>query len=242
MRSFINSASLLSSFAVFSASTDAGSAGIPAENAVIDIANVAPIIASEAAATATKTAKLRGKRLAATKPATDKPTTEAKPVKPANGKRPAKQAAAITPAKPDPRAAKAERIAVDRNAVAKLYTSFEANRDSIPVKPLSAFKPSTTTAHPIARNPSTRQAAAISLAFAAAGKKLSAGTSVPRVFEINGIRSCIENGVLRDAVSSGLCTVSGDSPETETIRLAAKADKAIIGLIGERIARAGKLI
>jgi hypothetical protein len=147
----------------------------------------------------------------------------------------------VTEATPDPRVARAERIAADRSAVAALYATFEAQRASVPVKALSAFKPSATTAHPIARNPSQRQAAAIAVAFAAAGLKLIDGTAAPRVFDVNGVRSCIENGVLRDAVSSGLVTVSGDTPETETIKLAPKASAAIAGLIGSAAIKAGKL-
>ena len=205
-----------------------------AQQPIPEAATVAAIVNAETETRKAKQAAQRAKREASGKLA--KPS-KAKP----NGKR-SKPVAATTEAKPDPRAAKAERIAADRTAVAALYAAFEANRASIPVKPLSAFKPVSTTAHPIARNPSTRQAAAIAIAFAAAGKQLKPGTSVARVFEFDGRRCAIENGVLRDAVSSGLVSVAGDTPETERITLAAKADRAIVGLIGERAAKAGKLI
>lgn len=158
------------------------------------------------------------------KPAAAKPAKPAKPV----------ATAASTEAKPDPRLARAERVSADRTTVAALYATFEANRVSVPVKALSAFKPLATTAHPIARNPSVRQAAAIVAAFVASGTKLIDGASAPRVFEINGVRSCIENGVLRDAVSSGLVRVSGNTPETERLTIPAKQAAALAGLVGER--------
>lgn len=162
--------------------------------------------------------------------------------KPGNKRGKPVNANAATEAKPDPRVARAERIAADRSAVAALYRAFEANRASIPVKPLSAFKPVATTAHSVMRNPSVRQAAAIAVAFSAAGVKLADGASAPRVFDLDGKRVCVENGVLRDAVSSGLIRVSGASPETEKLTIANGKRAAILGLIGERIAKAGKLI
>ena len=137
-----------------------------------------------------------------------------------------------TEAKPDERVLRAERIAADRKAVAALYAGFELNRASVPVKAISAFKLAATTAHPIARNVSIRQCAAIAVAFAAAGRKLSSGARAPRTFEINGVPSAIENGVLRDAVSSGLVTVAGDTPETETLTLTKSATAAIISHLG----------
>lgn len=140
-----------------------------------------------------------------------------------------------TEAKPDPRAARAERIAADRADVAKLYAGFEATRQSVPVKALSAFKLASTTAHPIARNVSQRQCAALAVAFAVANKKLATGATAPRVFDLNGKPAAIENGVLRDAVSSGLCTVSGDTPESEIIKLSKTAAAAIAAQLGSAI-------
>lgn len=140
-----------------------------------------------------------------------------------------------TEAKPDPRAERAKRVAADREAVSILYASFEANRASVPVKAISAFKLATSTAHPIARNVSVRQCAALAVAFAAAGKKLQANAKAPRVFEINGVPSAIENGVIRDAISSGLITVTGDTPETEILILSKNAAKAITANLGETL-------
>jgi hypothetical protein len=144
-------------------------------------------------------------------------------------------------AKPDPRAERADRIKADRAAVAALYGKFEANRLSVPVKPTSAFKLAASSAHPVARGVSQRQCAAIAVAFAAAGVKLKPGASAPRVFEIDGRPSAIENGVIRDAISSGLITVAGDIPESEILTLSATAHKAIAGQLGETLLKAAKL-
>ena len=149
--------------------------------------------------------------------------------------------AAPIEAKPDPRAERAARIAADRLAVRELYSAFEANRLSVPVKALSAFKLATSTAHPVTRGVSQRQCAALAVAFAAAGTKLKPGASAPRVFEIDGKPSAIENGVLRDAISSGLCTVAGETPEAEIITLSATAHKSIAGQLGASIIKAAKI-
>lgn len=149
--------------------------------------------------------------------------------------------ATATEAKPDPRAERAARIAADRDAVNALYARFELNRLSVPVKPLSAFKLAASSAHPVARGVSQRQCAAIAVAFAAAGVKLAAGASAARVFEIDGKPSAIENGVIRDAISSGLITVSGETPESEMLTLTKNAAVAISGQLGASLLKAAKL-
>lgn len=140
-------------------------------------------------------------------------------------------------AQPDARVLQAERIAADRKAVNELYAAFEANRLSVPVKPLSAFKLATSTAHPVTRNPSQRQAAAICAGLTAAGIALADGAKFPRCFSLNGSPVAIENGVLRDAISSGLVTVSGASPEAEIVKIAKNATAKIAGQIGAAIVK-----
>lgn len=137
----------------------------------------------------------------------------------------------------DARVLRAERIAADRTAVNALYADFEANRLSVPVKALSAFKLETSKAHPVARNPSPRQAAALCAGLTANAVALADGARFPRVFEINGVNSAIENGVLRDAIASGLITVSGASPEAEIIRIAKNGAAKIAGQIGATIVK-----
>lgn len=144
-------------------------------------------------------------------------------------------------AKPDPRAARSERIAAERTTIGTFFSAY-GSAASVPVKSVTAFKLSPTTVHPIARRPSERQCAAICAAFAAAGAKLETGATAPRIFNIDGVNSAIENGVLRDITSSGLATVSGASPESEIIKLSNKAVAIITGLIGEKTLKAAKLI
>lgn len=146
-----------------------------------------------------------------------------------------------TEATPDARVLRAERIAADRAAVRALYSNFEQLRASVPVKPLSAFKLQTTTAHPITRGATNRQAYAIAVAFAAAGVKLADGASAPRVFEIDGRPSAIENGVLRDAVSAGLITVTGATPEAEILTIADKRNATLRGLLGAALCKAARI-
>ncbi len=145
-------------------------------------------------------------------------------------------------ATPDERVLKTERIAADRAAVRNLYSAFEANRASVPVKALSAFKLAKSTVHPNTRNPSVRQAAAVCVALAAAGVKLADGNKAARVFEIDGVPSAIENGVMRDLLSSGLIRVTGATPETETLIVAKNAAKAISGMLGSKLLSAANLI
>ena len=236
MRTIIHSGFALASLATFAAETETGSAPAELPNAQQPVPSAETVSAITDAETAKRKANTAKQRAARNGKPADKPS------KPATGKRSKPVAAkATTEAKPDPRAARAERLSVERADIGKLYAAFEAGRQSVPVKPVFAFKLAATSAHPNARQPSARQAAAIAVAFAAAGKKLATGSTAARVFEHAGKRVAIENGVLRDAVSSGMLSVSGDSPETETLRLTCKP-AVIIGLIGERAAKAGKLI
>lgn len=145
----------------------------------------------------------------------------------------------IVAASADKRAERIALIAADRATVAAIYDTFEMHRASVPVKALSAkFKPEAITAHPIARNISARQCAAIAFAFAASGVKLSDGTTVSRTFEIDGRPFAIENGVLRDAVSSGLLA----SASADTLTLAPKASRAITAQLGETLLKAANIL
>lgn len=175
-----------------------------------------------------------------------KPRKAAKPSKPATkaakpGK-PAKRAASTTSEpETDKRAERAERIAADRATVAAFYATFGSSL-SVPVKPVRGFKLLATTAHPNERHPSPRQAAAICVAFAAAGTKLSDGAKAPRTFEHSGVPSAIENGVLRDAVSSGMLRVGGSSPEAETLTLTKSGLAYIVSSLGEKRLKLAKLL
>lgn len=219
---------LSNTFAAFVRAAETGSSSAPADTAKPET----PALGADAAK------QLPRSNVAA------KPRVTAKHIAAKRNAKPAAKAA--KPAKPgkpaDPPAidGRAVRIAAERADATAFFRAF-GNAASVPVKPLSAFKPVASSRHPNERGVSVRQCAAIAAAFAGAGAKLADGKSAPRVFEHNGIRHCIENGVMRDAISSGLITVSGTSPETEKLTLARNAATRIVGMLGERVIKAAKL-
>jgi len=159
-----------------------------------------------------------------------------KPAAKSSGKaKPAAKPETTTPATP------IRDIAAERLTAKQLHAAFEAQRLSVPVKTTAVFKPVAVTAHPIARKPSMRQAAAIAVAFAASKAKLADNGTASRVFKFDAAELCIENGALRDAISSGLITASGQAGN-ETIKLSKNAAKTILGLIGEKLARKAGLL
>lgn len=175
-----------------------------------------------------------------------KPTAiNAKPAAAKPGKPASKPAAPVAAeAKPEATPANVERaarIAADRSAVRAFYSALESNRASVPVKPLSAFKPAPSSRHPIDRNPSTRQAAAIAAAFIGSGSKLAAGASASRAFERDGMRVCIENGAMRDMLASGLVTVSGNGAD-ETLTLTKAGATYVPATLGEKLLKSVNLL
>ena len=128
-------------------------------------------------------------------------------------------------------------VSAERTTARDLYSAFDANRLSVPVKTLSAFKPVAVTAHSITRKPSVRQCAAIAVAVKASGQKLADNVKAARRFKLaesESVTFAIENGALRDCISSGLITVTGN-PGDETLRVSAGATAIITGLLGQRI-------
>lgn len=201
--------------------TKAAAPAIPAENAVIDSAKIAAINETAANDRKAKTAALQAKRNAAK----------------ASGESKTKPTVNDVP-KPDKPAEPAHDVAAERSKARELHAAFEANRLSVPVKTLAAFKLQPAKCHAIARKPSVRQAAAIAVAFSAAKTKLADGASAARVFQLDNATFAIENGCISDAISSGLISVTGTGRD-EKIVLGKNAAKTIIGLIGEKLAKAG---
>lgn len=199
------------------------------------VSNVPAIIVSETAATPVALETVTGSEISGL--ILDNATGETVANNEAAPEAPAAETNEAPVATADARVLRAERVAADRKAVAALYADFESNRLSVPVKALSAFKLETSKAHPVARNPSPRQAAALCAGLTANAVALADGARFPRVFEINGVNSAIENGVLRDAIASGLITVSGASPEAEIIRIAKNGAAKIAGQIGATIVK-----
>lgn len=142
-----------------------------------------------------------------------------------------------TAATPDKHAERRAAVAADRAAVFAVYAGFNARAVSIPVKPVSSFKPKAAVAHVNPRSPSVRQSAAIAVMLAASGNKLADGSTFPRIAEIDGKPTAIENGCAADMLRAGLVSVSGDTPATETFTILPKAAATILSHLGSKLAR-----
>lgn len=168
--------------------------------------------------------------------------TKAKSAKSKSAKtaKPGKPAIAAKPAKPDSGEKRARAVA-DRATVNGLYAAFEAQRLSIPVKPVSAYRAKPATPHPMPRNFSKRQFAALAVAAASSGVKLAAGATVPRYFKAGDVASVIENGCVSDIIASGLATVSG-SGAAEKLTVSKSGYDAIVATLGEKFLREHKAL
>lgn len=129
------------------------------------------------------------------------PKTPAKSnAKPAPKRKPAPKAAAKPAADKPDALALAKRIAGERKTAASIFAQAKTASVSIPVKPISAYGKTykrDVTAHAIGRKPSPRQAAALAVAAAAAGIKISDGATFPRKFEMRGCIRYRKRGALR---------------------------------------------
>lgn len=147
-----------------------------------------------------------------------------------------------TEAKPDQSAARKAVIAANRAAVSELYAGFNSVAVSVPIKALSAFKPSAATPHANARKPSIRQSAAIATMLAASGNKLADGATFPRIAEIDGVTFAIENGCAADMLRAGLVSVAGDNPADEIFTVLPKQAAIVVShLSGKLLRKAGVL-
>ena len=155
---------------------------------------------------------------------------------------PPETAPEATEAKPDQHAARKAVIAADRAAVAALYAGFNSAAVSVPVKPVSGFKPVSATPHANARRPTVRQSAAIATMLAASGNKLADGSTFPRIAEIDGLNVAIENGCAADMLRAGLVSVSGDNPADEIFTILPKQAAIVISHISGKLARAAGIL
>lgn len=156
--------------------------------------------------------------------------------------------ATATVAKPDASAAKRERIIADRERCGRLYASLAASVSSIPVKPLSAYKPRPASANPNRRDGlSLRAAAASVLAIANSGTTIPVGTDgkpvgdtveFPRAFTLRDgdteTPAILENGTVGDMLAARVATVAGSSPADERITLSVRALLAHFGIAALR--------
>ena len=87
----------------------------------------------------------------------------------------------------------------------------EIDRASVPVKPVSQYKPAALYAG-LCVNISTRQANAFRYIASCSGVgRIVAGETIPRFFsDADGIACVLENGCARDMLGAGLVTVTSD--------------------------------
>lgn len=168
----------------------------------------------------TKTAKLKAARKAANVKPGDKPESKKQSAKPS------------APDKAKAIEAKQAARAIDRGIVNKQYLALcEAGRLSIPVKPLSSYRPKQAKCHPMPRNYSERQAAALVASAIGSGAVLIPGVKLPRYFKFNDVPSVIENGCASDLIASGFVNLAGDGTG-ETFMLDKAGVDYITGVFG----------
>ena len=94
------------------------------------------------------------------------------------------------------------------------------NLRSAPVKPLSEFTPEHIAPNREKMNLTSRQAAALAASAISLRTLLEARASLPRTFLIEGSRYCVENGVGRDILVSGMASLNaGADPEDDVFVL-----------------------
>lgn len=103
---------------------------------------------------------------------------------------------------------------------------------SVPIKPLGERRLEPLSPHPIPRQPSARQAAAI-VALAIGNKAILApGLELNRRFRLDEIEVVLENGVGRDLLKSGMLKVSSGTAGAEILKLTPLGLTETIRLIG----------
>ena len=111
-------------------------------------------------------------------------------------------------------------------------------RKSVPIKPRAAFKSYKAKLGVLrADTPTSRQAAAVSVALIASGETFKAGATFPRNFKLSdGFLYCVENGCAADSTSTGLVTYN-DKAETFTLTKAgAEQIPALLGTLSLNLA------
>lgn len=88
--------------------------------------------------------------------------------------------------------------------------------ESVPVKPLSKFKPVILTPHPDSRGFSDRAASALAASAIANRTMLEPGCLIPRLMSIDGSQFVIENGVGRDILKSKLASLAHQHSATDS--------------------------
>jgi hypothetical protein len=106
---------------------------------------------------------------------------------------------------------------------------------SVPVKPLSRFRPERLHANRAEFAMSPRQAAALVGSAVANHVLLQPGAVIPRLMGVEGIAMAIENGVGRDILSSGMATVADPTVGAETLALTEAGFGFIVSALGRGV-------
>lgn len=135
----------------------------------------------------------------------------------------------------------------DRRTVNRVLTTFEPDRGSIAIKPVSEFLVHTLTPFLPSEKKATagvltvRAAMALGVSAAINGVELVPGCQIPRQVEIEGVPAVIENGVGRRILASQVVEIQGSLGE-EVFLPSAVAIEQIISAVGrERLEGAGVL-
>ncbi|WP_298814712.1 GIY-YIG nuclease family protein [uncultured Sphingomonas sp.] len=106
---------------------------------------------------------------------------------------------------------------------------------SVPIKPLSRFKPERLHANRTGFAMSPRQAAALVASAVANHVLLRPGAVIPRLMDVDGIAMAIENGVGRDILSSGMAVVADTAIGAETLSLTPAGCRFIVSSLGRGV-------
>lgn len=106
---------------------------------------------------------------------------------------------------------------------------------SVPVKPLSRFKPERLHANRTEFAMSPRQAAALTASAVANHVIMEADATIPRLMQIDGVAMTIENGVGRDILSSGMATLADLTVGAEVLALTPAGYRFIVSALGRNV-------
>ena len=119
----------------------------------------------------------------------------------------------------------------DQRRIANRFFQELCSVASVPVKPLSRFKPERLHANRSSFAMSPRQAAALAASAIANRVMLVEGAILPRRMSLNGVPMVIENGVGRDMLSSGMVTLVDDALGRETLKLTTTGFRYVLSII-----------
>ena len=103
---------------------------------------------------------------------------------------------------------------------------------SVPIKPLSRFKPERLHANRAELAMSSRQAAALAASAVANHAVIQSGATVPRLVQVDGVAMAIENGVGRDILASGMATLADSTVGAEVFALTQSGQRFIVSALG----------